>query len=259
MKNNFIEGIKFGFGILAVFLLFFTIVFAAGFHSASDIIGRVFQGNYTFNGTVDFTSSTIIGLGRPETFTFTSVTSADILTNYTSNSVNLTGFVGNISFRVEGDNVSIVKNSIDTLSKSIIAEEGDEIQIRFQTPNTYEYSTLIDVYAGTYSTTWNVTTGSEVTEFSITLSSSTNNYNLSNVLTSTYSWDGVTVVNVSVTINSGVQVGSASISTPSFTTGVLPEGSVVYIINSGEIIGKGGNGNGQNGGVALETYVPYHY
>jgi len=71
----------------------------------------------------------------------------------------------------------------------------------------------------------------------------------------------------SVQINSGVIVGSNDISIPAFTTGNLPAGSTVTIINNGRIQGRGGFGGigatgyaerggfGENGGNALELIV----
>ncbi len=70
-------------------------------------------------------------------------------------------------------------------------------------------------------------------------------------------------VNITLTIESGVRVGSASNSTPALTTGNLPLGSEVIIINKGRIQGAGGNGAPSNtfgtvgipGGNAIEITV----
>jgi hypothetical protein len=62
----------------------------------------------------------------------------------------------------------------------------------------------------------------------------------------------------------GVLVNSPDITVPAFTTGNLPAGSLVAIVNGGNIIGRGGDGgiatdpalgltgNGENGGTAIE-------
>ncbi len=65
-------------------------------------------------------------------------------------------------------------------------------------------------------------------------------------------------------LQSGVNVTSPDNTVPAFTTGTLPAGSLVTIVNGGNIIGKGGNGGsatdpalgltgeGQDGGTAIE-------
>lgn len=52
MNRSYLEGIKFGFGIVTVLFFVFGIVFAAGFHTSSEILPGIFQGNYTFNGSL---------------------------------------------------------------------------------------------------------------------------------------------------------------------------------------------------------------
>lgn len=79
-------------------------------------------------------------------------------------------------------------------------------------------------------------------------------------------WDGVSVPTINVTINSGVIIGSSSVSTYSMITNihptqVFPAGTQINIINNGKIIGAGGapglpNGNGGNGGNALLLTYP---
>ena len=90
------------------------------------------------------------------------------------------------------------------------------------------------------------------------ISSNTTNYNIYESLNSP-----ANPVNVTLTINSGVVVGSASVSEPALTTGNLSNGSNIIIVNNGYIVGKGGGGGnypggktsglpGGNGGNALE-------
>lgn len=97
----------------------------------------------------------------------------------------------------------------------------------------------------------------------VTISSNTNDYNLYNAL-----GNPGQPVTVELTINNGVVVGSTSAGSPALTTGSLPAGSSVTIINNGRIQGKGGKGgnggtayaqvgeSGQPGGSALEMMVP---
>jgi len=57
MNKDYVRGLKFGLGFLTVLGLVFGIVFAVGFHGAEDVLGGIFEGNYTFNGEVNFNSS----------------------------------------------------------------------------------------------------------------------------------------------------------------------------------------------------------
>lgn len=82
----------------------------------------------------------------------------------------------------------------------------------------------------------------------ITLSASTNNYVLDPSKVSGYI-AGVT--NVTLTINSGVVVGSGSTSGTGLTVQGFTTGDRISIINNGYIVGAGGNGNGGAGGRAL--------
>lgn len=77
--------------------------------------------------------------------------------------------------------------------------------------------------------------------FNPTISSNTTNYNLRNAAIAA-GWDGVKKLKGTVTINSGVYVYSTSTGTPAFSTGSLPAGSDVTVVNNGTILGRGGNG-----------------
>lgn len=80
--------------------------------------------------------------------------------------------------------------------------------------------------------------------FNQTISSNTNDYNLRNAAIAA-GWDQVLVLQATITINSGVFVGSSSTSSAAFQTGSsFPAGSTLSIINNGSIVGRGGNGGG---------------
>lgn len=49
-----LDGIKFGFGFILVISFIFGIVFAIGFHSAEEILGGTFSGNFIFEDNVTF-------------------------------------------------------------------------------------------------------------------------------------------------------------------------------------------------------------
>lgn len=56
-KENFLKGVQIGFGIFFSLSLLLGIIYAVGFHSANEIIGGVFQGDYIFNGSIGFSTS----------------------------------------------------------------------------------------------------------------------------------------------------------------------------------------------------------
>lgn len=68
MNKDFQKGINQGLGFLFVISLVFGFVYAVGFHTANEILGGTFIGDYIFNGTVDFTSATTSGLATGNIF-----------------------------------------------------------------------------------------------------------------------------------------------------------------------------------------------
>lgn len=55
--SKVLDGFKMGFGIFLFFALVFGIVFAVGFHSADEILGGTFLGDYVFQGNVKLDNS----------------------------------------------------------------------------------------------------------------------------------------------------------------------------------------------------------
>lgn len=97
-----------------------------------------------------------------------------------------------------------------------------------------------------------------------TITASAANLNLRSTLMSALGWDGTTAKTFQVTINSGVTLSSTSINSAALILSSFPSGSLVYLINNGNIRGKGGNGAsanavtesgtpGQAGGAAIST------
>lgn len=83
--------------------------------------------------------------------------------------------------------------------------------------------------------------------FNQIITSNTNDYNLRNAAIAA-GWNQILVLDATVTINSGVFVGSSSTASPAFTTGSsFPVGSLLRVTNDGYIVGRGGNG-GSGGG-----------
>ena len=112
--------------------------------------------------------------------------------------------------------------------------------------------------------------GASLYDYETTISSSQNNVNLHDLVVAG-GWDGGSVVSVLCTIDSGVLIGSTSASIPAFDVGVFPAGSIIEIVNNGEIIGAGGKGGdggfdcvawfycigeeGEKGGIAVKSNI----
>jgi hypothetical protein len=87
---------------------------------------------------------------------------------------------------------------------------------------------------------------SSIVDIALTIAANTNNYNI-------FSSKGGTYVagksNVTLTINSGVSIGSTSASAAALDTGTgWASGDTITIVNNGTVVGKGGNGG--NGATA---------
>lgn len=134
--SKFLDGIKFGLGFILILALFLGIVYAAGFHSASEILGGVFQGNYIFNGTVNFENATLAGVYLPNNVTFDSKSDVELGTIIYSNNVTMSGFLGTQVGKILGStNASFIKNGIDTNSTIVSFQPGDLISIKTRSPN----------------------------------------------------------------------------------------------------------------------------
>lgn len=55
-------------------------------------------------------------------------------------------------------------------------------------------------------------------------------------------WDGISPIDVTVTVPSGVTIGSNAANLPAFTINQFPDGSNITLINNGTIVGRGGDG-----------------
>ncbi len=77
----------------------------------------------------------------------------------------------------------------------------------------------------------------------LTISANTQEYNVHTALGSPAS-----AVAVELTVNAGIYVWSDNAANPALTTGNLPSGSTLKIINNGIIMGKGGGDGGGGGG-----------
>ena len=99
------------------------------------------------------------------------------------------------------------------------------------------------------------------------ISSNTKNVNFRSKIIAA-GWNGTSPVTATVTINSGVIVGSTNVNEYSLTIdGSWPSGSTLFLVNNGKILGRGGDGGrggnsvgsgyvGTTGGDALSVSVP---
>jgi hypothetical protein len=106
----------------------------------------------------------------------------------------------------------------------------------------------------------------EFFEYSIIISANVNNYNNILPTLTNNGWNGTKKVKLTLTVNSGVTVGSTVATTAALTIPAMPTNSLVFLINNGNIYGAGGTaglggvgvagGDGGNGGTALSISTP---
>lgn len=68
MNQDILKGFKFAFGFFLFFGILLGLVYAVGFHTADEILGGKFIGNYVFNGSVDFTNATVSGINTASSY-----------------------------------------------------------------------------------------------------------------------------------------------------------------------------------------------
>ena len=104
----------------------------------------------------------------------------------------------------------------------------------------------------------------------LVIGADTRNYSLSSGLTTngTYTGSRIGKSTITLTVNSGIYVGSTSAATPSLTVGGTAAGDTVSLVNNGTIIGAGGAGGkgadqggaavaGSAGGTAISAGVSF--
>jgi hypothetical protein len=115
--------------------------------------------------------------------------------------------------------------------------------------NQTSYRTLAGVPSGTISLS-NFYGKSNAYVFNATISADTQNYNLRSAAIAA-GWNQTTKLQATVTINSGIYVGSSTTGGVAFTwTGSYPSGSTLAIVNNGTIEGAGGNGGAGGDGLS---------
>ena len=115
--------------------------------------------------------------------------------------------------------------------------------------NDADVRSLLGLSAGAEASFSDYYGASSVVDIALTIASNTNNYNI-------FTNKGGTYVagksNVTLTVNSGVTVGSTSTGTPALDTGTgWASGDTINIVNNGAIRGRGGSGG--NGGFVRLT------
>lgn len=114
--------------------------------------------------------------------------------------------------------------------------------------NQSNVRTLANVPSGTIIMPTNFYGKANAFVVNVTLSSNTAEYNMKSAAIAA-GWNQTDVLDMTVTINSGVSVYANSTSNVAFVTGsTFPTGTSLKLINNGTIVGRGGNGG--NGGYA---------
>lgn len=159
--NKFLDGIKLGFGFIFILSVFLGIVYAVGFHSANEVLSGVFQGNYTFSGSVNFTNTDIIGLSIPLSSSnlFENRVNVSLNTLILSNTIELTGFLGDLNVNITGDGNPLLRVNEGSWTTNSTISKGDNITIRLTSLNsTVSTSTAIVSFGSNYDSVWKVTT-----------------------------------------------------------------------------------------------------
>jgi len=110
--------------------------------------------------------------------------------------------------------------------------------------------TLAGVSSGVITMPTNFYGKSNAYVFNATISADTQNYNLRSAAIAA-GWNQTTALQATVTVNSGIYVGSSTTGGVAFTwTGSYPSGSTLAIVNNGTIEGAGGNGGAGGDGLS---------
>ena len=99
---------------------------------------------------------------------------------------------------------------------------------------------------------WRHRVASGPASINLTIASNTQNYNIF-----TAAGSPTSACNVTVTINSGIVVGSSVSSAYAMETGAFPSGSTLHIINQGYIVGRGGDGGYGGGSTSSSSGNPH--
>lgn len=153
MDKDIFRGLKFSFGFIIGLSLFFSIIYAAGFHPPSDIISGIFTGNYSFTGEVNFSSTTITGLEG--------LAHGQVRLDYDNGNLSLMPYDGNKiiignnyeTVPITGINLSNSSLSTDTVYYIYIYKNGSNLQLEANTTNSSLSSNGVRIKSGDSSRT----------------------------------------------------------------------------------------------------------
>lgn len=157
---------------------------------------------------------------------------------------------------------TVVRTTIDdTANKTSWSLTGLDVNTNYYLRVRYKAS---NGKVGPWST---VSTFKTITAFAFNpvIAANATNYNMRNMAVGA-GWDQITPLLMSVTINTGVSVGSTTTGTYAFDTGTTyPSGTVLSVVNNGSIVGMGGGGgsggqgydspNGGSGGSGGPAFI----
>ncbi len=171
---------------------------------------------------------------------------ASVATSYTLTS-SAFNQIGDASSHVSSDWQIATDPNFITIVKSSMNSVTDKVSwaVTGLSNNTSYFARVRYLASNANYSSWSATTRfttSAAVNLSVSVPSNVNNFNMKSAAINA-GWDQVTPLKLTVTINSGVIVGSSTAAASSFDTGTgFPVGSELALINNGSIIGKAGDG-----------------
>ena len=205
----------------------------AGVPASSGTYTPTFTASDKVTGATASRTFTLIGTANPPTITTASLPAASTTGAYSQTLAATTAPAGDA---VSWVLVSSTLPSGLTLNGSTGAISGTPTATG-SFPITVQ---AIDTVTGQTAQTSYTLASTNAVAINATVSASANNLDFRTLLINA-GWDGTTKVNGTVTINSGVWVGSSSHSNPALTiSGSFPTGSTLVLVNNGHVSGAGG-------------------
>lgn len=172
---------------------------------------------------------------------------ASVATSYTLTS-SAFNQIGDASAHVSSDWQIATDPNFITVVKSSMNSVTDKVSwaVTGLSNNTSYFARVRYLASNANYSSWSATTRfstSASVALNVSVPSNVNNFNMKSAAINA-GWDQTSPLKLTVTINSGVVVGSSTIAAASFSTGSnFPVGTELSLINNGSILGKGGNGS----------------